>query len=314
MKSDTSNPRLAMIYAKLLLTAVFWGGTFVAGRQVSRSQHLDPFSIAFLRFAAASVVLLTLMRAQQGRFIPPAKGQIIPILLLGMTGVFAYNVLFFKGLHLIEAGRASLIIEISPAFITLGSALFFRERLGLVRIIGVPLSMLGAIIVISRGDLHQIVSGSIGWGELFILGCVLSWTAYSLIGKVVVGHLSPLASVAYSALVGAAALLAPALAHGLASSLTRVSFIDWTSILYLAVFGTVLGFVWFYEGVKAIGPTRAGLFINFVPVSAVVLAFLILREPVTGSLAVGAVLVVSGVCLTNRGSPSQKGQPQDTDN
>jgi drug/metabolite transporter (DMT)-like permease len=309
MKSDISNLRLSVMYAKLVLTAVFWGGTFVAGRQVS--QHLDPFSIAFLRFAAASVFLLALVRMQEGQFVLPARGQLLPIFLLGMTGIFAYNVLFFKGLHLIEAGRASLIIAISPAFITIGSALFFNERLGLTRTIGIPLSMLGAAIVISKGQWRQIAGGGIGWGELSILGCVLSWTAYSLIGKVVVRRLSPLVSVAYSAVVGAAALLAPALAHGLAPSLTRVSLMDWTSILYLAVFGTVLGFVWFYQGVKAVGATRAGLFINFVPISAVLLAFLMLREPVTRSLAVGAALVLSGVYLTNRGSPSRKGRPKD---
>jgi len=298
MKSNISNPRLPLIYAKLVLTAVFWGGTFIAGRQVS--QHLDPFSIAFLRFATASVFLLALMWIQEGRFVLPARDQFLPIFLLGMTGIFTYNVLFFKGLHLIEAGRASLIIAISPAFITLGSALFFQERLGLTRIVGIPLSILGAAIVISKGQWRQIAGGGIGWGELSILGCVLSWTAYSLIGKVVVRRLSPLVSVAYSAVVGAAALLVPALVNGLAASLARISLMDWTSIFYLAVFGTVLGFVWFYQGVKAVGPTRAGLFINFVPVSAVILAFLLLGEQITWSLALGAALVLSGVYLTNR--------------
>ena len=68
-------------------------------------------------------------------------------------------------------------------------------------------------------------------------------------------------------------------------------------IAYLAVFGTVLGFVWFYEGVRALGATRAGIFINVVPISAVILAYLLLHEPVTWSLAAGAVLVLSGVYL-----------------
>jgi len=68
------------------------------------------------------------------------------------------------------------------------------------------------------------------------------------------------------------------------------------------LFGTVLGFVWYYEGIKSIGPVRAGLFINFVPVSAVFLAFLILDEPLTASLLIGAILVSSGVYLTTLGS------------
>jgi len=287
------------IYAKLLLTAVFWGGTFIAGRQVS--QHLGPFSIAFLRFAVASVFLLGLVRIREGRLSLPSKSQIIPLILLGMTGIFAYNVLFFKGLRLIEASRASLIVATCPAFIAVASSVFLKERLSLTRVAGIPLSVLGAIVVISRGHVSQLVTGGVGRGELFILGCVLSWVAYSLIGKVVMQRLSPLASVSYSSLIGAAALFVPAaLVDDLASNVWQASLIDWTSIVYLAVFGTVIGFVWFYEGVKAVGPTRAGLFINFVPISAVILAFLILQEPVTWSLAVGAALVLSGVYLTNR--------------
>ena len=75
---------------------------------------------------------------------------------------------------------------------------------------------------------------------------------------------------------------------------------EWICIFYLGFFGTVLGFVWYYEGIKKIGPTRASLFINFVPITAIILAFLILKEPITLSLFIGTVFVCSGVYLTNR--------------
>jgi len=292
--------RYAAIYTKLFLTALFWGGTFIAGRQVSQDPNLGPFGIAFLRFAMASILLLALTWMKEGRLPPLSKGQIVPVLLLGMTGIFAYNAMFFKGLSLIEASRAALIVATCPAFIAVASALFLKERLTFVRAMGIPVSILGAAVVISRGDLRQVAVGGVGLGELFILGCVLSWTAYSLIGKVVMQRLSPLTSVSYSSVAGAAALAVPAWFEGLPGAFSRVSLLDWTSIAYLAVFGTVIGFVWFYEGVKLIGTTRAGLFINFVPISAVILAFLILREPMTWSLAAGAALVLSGVYLTNR--------------
>jgi len=292
------------IYTKLLLTAVFWGGTFIAGRQVS--QNLGPFSIAFLRFAVASVFLLGLTRMREGRFPLPDRSQVIPVILLGMTGIFAYNVLFFKGLRLIEASRASLIVATCPAFIAVASSVFLRERLNLTKAVGIPLSVLGAVVVISRGHVSQLAPGGVGLGELCILGCVLSWVAYSLIGKVVMRRLSPLVAVSYSSLIGAAALFVPALLlDDLALNLHRASLIDWTSIVYLAVCGTVIGFVWYYQGVKAVGPTRAGLFINFVPISAVILAGVILRERITWSLAMGAALVLSGVYLTNRVQPEK---------
>jgi len=287
-----------VVYIKLVLTAIFWGGTFIAGRQVA--QDLGPFSIAFLRFAMASVLLLSLTRIQAGRFPRVSLGQLVLVVLLGLTGVFAYNALFFKGLSLIEASRASLIVATCPAFIAIASVLFLRERLALIQAIGIPLSILGAAVVIARGDLRQIATGGVGLGELCILGCVLNWAAYSLLGKVALRRLSPLVSVSYSSLAGAIALAFPALYEGLTQAVHRASLRDWTSIAYLAVGGTVIGFVWFYEGVQRIGATRAGLFINFVPISAVVLAVFMLREPITWSLAVGAILVLSGVYLTNR--------------
>jgi drug/metabolite transporter (DMT)-like permease len=288
----------AGVYLKLVLTALFWGGTFIAGRYVA--QDLPSFTTAFLRFALAAAVLVALTRLTEGRLPRPGRGQLLPIVLLGLTGVFAYNALFFTGLRRIEAGRAALIVASCPAFIAVASAVFLHERPHAAQMLGIPLSMLGAAVVISRGHLCRVAAGGVGLGELCILGCVLCWAAYSLIGKVVMGRLSPLVCVCYSSLVGALALALPAACEGLPGHVRRASWANWACIAYLAVFGTVLGFVWFYEGVKRIGATRAGLFINFVPVSAVVLGFLILREPMTWSLAVGAVLVLGGVYLTNR--------------
>lgn len=286
------------IYLKLLLTAIFWGGTFVAGRVVA--QDLGPYSIAFLRFTIASVILLLLTWRIEGKLPKLKKSQIIPVVLLGIVGIFIYNVMFFKALKIIEAGRASLIIATCPIFITICSAMFLKEKINPVKGLGIVISVCGAVIVISKGNLSRIFEGGLGLGELYIFCCVLSWVTYSLIGKFVMKNLSPLASVSYSATVGAVALLVPALFEGLARNIAGQSAVDWLCISYLGVFGTVIGFVWYYQGVERIGPTKAGLFINFVPISAILCAFIILREPITLSLVIGAVLVISGVYLTNR--------------
>jgi drug/metabolite transporter (DMT)-like permease len=145
----------------------------------------------------------------------------------------------------------------------------------------------------------HLLGGGIGWGEILTLGCMASWVAYSLIGKAILKGMSPLVSVSYSSVVGTVALLGPACAEGMIGQLTEYTLLDWLGFSYLGVFGTVLGFVWYYEGIKKIGPTRAAQFINFVPVSAIVLAFFILGEPITWSLLVGGLFVVSGVYLTN---------------
>ncbi len=289
--------RLSEIYFKLILTAVFWGGTFIAGRVVAA--NVGPYSAAFLRFVFASVVLLIFTRKVEGRLPKIKKKHIIPIILLGLTGICLYNIFFFKGLRIISASRAALIIANNPIFITIFASLIFKEKLNRIRTLGIIISVTGAIIVISKGSVTEILNGNLGWGELFIFLCVLSWAAFSLIGKTITEELSPLVTISYSSVAGTVFLLVPACFEGVLKDFVYYSPLDWLSILYLGIFGTAIGFVWYYEGIKALGPSKASLFINFVPISAVLLAFLLLGEPITLSLLVGTVFVSSGVYLTN---------------
>jgi drug/metabolite transporter (DMT)-like permease len=289
---------IAIIYLKLFMTAVFWGGTFIAGRMIA--QTVSPFSAAFLRFVIASVFLLVLIWRLEGRIPIPTKQQIFPLILLGMTGIFTYNVFFFKGLKLIEAGRASVIIANNPILIAFLSAYFFKEELTPLKMAGILISVTGAIIVITRGRMLELFEGSVGLGDLYIFACVLSWVTYSLIGKAIMKNLSPLVSVTYSVLVGTAALFLPAYLEGVVPNFIHYSAPAWFSLFYLGFCGTVLGFVWYYQGIQRIGPMKAGLFINFVPISAILLAFVILGEPITFSLVIGAIFVSSGVYLTNK--------------
>ena len=293
-----------LTYIKLILTAVFWGGTFIAGKIIA--QDVEPFSAAFLRFAIASAFLVLITWKVEGKLPKIERSLVLPIFLLGLTGVFAYNVFFFKGLQSIDAGRAALIIALNPVMISLLSSIFFKEELTPIKIIGILLSVIGAMTVISRGNPLHLFQGHLGWGELNIFGCVLSWVSFSLIGKSVLGKISPLVSICYSSLAGTATLIIPATLEGLWTFLPAYSGITWLGLFYLGFFGTVLGFVWYYEGIKKIGPTKAGLFINVVPLSAVVLAFFLLNEPLTMSLLIGAVLVSTGIYLTNMrfGKPS----------
>ena len=289
---------MALIYVKLIMMAVFWGGTFIAGRDVA--QHIGPFSAAFLRFSIAGAGLLLISFAGPGRIQLPGRRHLPSLILLGLTGVFAYNVFFFKGLKLIAAGRAGVIIATNPVFIALFAALIFGDRLNSLKLAGIGLSVCGAVVVITRGQPGAILSEGIGLGELFILCCVVSWVTFSLLGKAVMKELTPRQSITYSAIVGAFCLLPPAIWEGLIRQWPYPLNV-WVDVFYLGVFGTVLGFVWFYQGIQAIGPAKAGLFINFVPVSAVLLAHFILDEPLTWSLLAGVVLVSAGVYLTNRG-------------
>ncbi len=278
---------------------MIWGGTFIAGRIAV--QTLGPFTAAFLRFAIASIVLLIVIWRSYG-YIPTLQpAQRLAVLGLGLTGIFSYNALFFAGLQTVTAGRASLIIALNPIAIALGAALLLGESLGWRKGIGIAISVLGAAWVINQsGNNVDIASGRFGWGELLILGCVFSWMSYTLIGKSVMGVLSPLVATAYACWVGTVLLLPAAIREGLWQSLLSISSNAVLSVLYLGVLGSAVGFCWYYDGLKALGSAKASAFINLVPVSAILLAAVLLGEPLSAQLIAGAAVVILGVSITNR--------------
>ena len=158
-----------------------WGGTFIAGRTLS--QTLSPHSAAFCRFAVAAVGMVLLLWSQ-GERLPRLKAtQILPVVVLGLSGVLVYNVCFFSGLQTITASRAGLIIALNPIFITLCSALLFRQPLPPLSLAGTAVALLGAALVLSEGQLQTLLSQGVSQGDLWLLGCVGSWVVYSLVGK-----------------------------------------------------------------------------------------------------------------------------------
>ena len=284
-------------YASLVLTTLFWGGTFIAGRALAGA--MAPASSAFIRFAIATLALLCLTIIHEGRIAWPPRQKWLPLFLLGLTGVFCYNVCFFAGLQHITAGRAALIIALNPLAISLAAFFFMHESLNLKQFGGVLLSLTGAVFVITNGHPSEIFSGSFGIGEIALLGCVLSWVAYSLIGGTVLNVLSPLVSVFYSSLIGTILLFPLALQQGLVDNLTALALPHFLSLLYLGIFGTALGFSLYYRAIQQIGTTRSGVFINLVPLFAILLSWLILGESIKGIVIIGGVVLLSGVSITN---------------
>jgi drug/metabolite transporter (DMT)-like permease len=287
-----------VIYLGLLLTMLFWGGTFIAGRILAAS--VPPPDAAFTRFVLAAVTLAFLTRLIDGHLRLPPKSQLVGLLLLGLTGVFSYNICFFSGLRYIEAGRASLIIALNPMAITIGAVLLYGERLSLLQCVGLLISLCGAFLVISNGDPAILFSGGFGWGETAIIGCVISWAAYSLIGRSVLKAMTPLSAVFYSALFGALMLFPATLVDGSLPNPGSYAAADWLSLLFLGILGTAAGFTLYYRAITKIGAARSSVFINLVPLFSILLAWLFLAETVNLSVLFGGAILMTGVYLTNR--------------
>ena len=287
----------SVILGKMSLAALFWGGTYITGKIVAAEMNAP--QAALWRFLIAVVALLALTRIQHQKLPRLTARQWAAVGCLGLAGVALYNLFFMYGLQSVPASRASLVIALCPAATMFGAVLFMGDRLTVGKLAGTALALLGVAIEMSNGNPRTFLDQGIGRGEIALFGCVLLWAFYTLLSKRTLSDLTPLSATTYAALAGTAMLVIVALVRG-ELTIPHVSTGAWLSLAYMGVFGTAMAFVWYLEGVGALGPARAAIFVNLVPVAAITLGVLLLGERLTAPIVVGACLVVAGIWLINR--------------
>ena len=287
-------------YVKLTLVACSWGGTFVAGR--SLAQLGLPLHIAAFRFFLASIALIAFSVMKYGRVRKPSSRVIAASAVLGFFGAFIYNIFFFQALVTLTAGRAALMISLSPLFTSGIAAVCLREKFFRVQIIGIITALFGVTVVLSHGDLRAIFS-SFHAGEYAMVIAVLGWSLYGVLGRVFLEQMpqtSPFEFTMYSCIAGCVLLFCTTLSSlgNFSIILTHFSYIG--PIAYLGFIATALSFVWYSEGIAHIGASRSAIFSNLVPVTGILLGALLLGESLDLAVIIGGILIVIGIVLTNR--------------
>ena len=294
----TENPTRIVDYARLIIVPAIWGGTFVAGKIVVAT--LTPLMGSFARYLIACIALLVAAFALEGGLPRLRARQWLATFVLGLFGVFAYNLFFMGALTKLPASRAALIIALNPAITIALSAVLLNERLSARRWAGVLLALLGVAIVVSRGDFSSFAGGGVGVGELYMFAAVISWALYTILGRKVLGGLSPLAATSYAALWGTVLLGAAAAPHFVTLHPTQFDGRMIVSLLYLGVLGTALAFVWYYMSVKKVGASSASIFNNLVPVFGVAISVVVLGEALLPSMLIGGAIAIVGVMMVSR--------------
>jgi drug/metabolite transporter (DMT)-like permease len=290
------DPAQSRLYAKLVLMAVLWAGAFPATRILL--EGMGAYTATFIRFWWAALALALLVVARDGALPRLAARDWAYVVALALVGVVGYNLCFNLGLAQVEATRASLIVPTNPAVTAALAWLLLKEPMDATRALGIALCVAGALWILSRGDPSAFLALDFSAGELLLVAAIFLWSAYTLLGRLALVRVPPLVLTAYAMLVGGALLAIPAWFEH--QSLRGVPWRSWAALAYLVPFATVLPFVWFWQGVRAIGAARAAQFINLCPPIAVAESILILGEPFTPALLAGTALVVAGLYLTNR--------------
>ena len=297
--SSTTPAELAA-YAALVTTAVVWGGSVVAQKYSLGSFSVVEVSVA--RGLGALAILIPLWWWQEGGTVKFTARDIWIFAALGL-GVLGNHLLTLFGLRYIGAGAAGVIIGASPAIQAFLSSLLIRDVPFRLVWGGCAVSFAGVFLVV--GLKGEAAAGEQPWlGATLVLLAQVSWALYSIGGRRTMERFSPLTvnwtTLSFSILPQI--LLLGMNQKALTVGLGTVPLADWLVIGYLIVFATALGQqAWLY-GMQGIGPSRAGVFVNLVPVSALVLSALLLGEQIGLTEVAGIVLVLAGVWLVNRQS------------
>jgi drug/metabolite transporter (DMT)-like permease len=289
---------MLLSYIKLALGPILWGGALVAGRVVSAD--LPPLTITWVRFALVSIMLLPVVRLRAGRLPRPSRGDLLALLMLSVTGVVMFNLFLFSGLRTVTAVRSSVILSLSPSVVALVLVTLFGERAGWNTVLGIIVAFVGAVVTITNGDPARVLAGGISVGDLFLLGCVLSWSAYTIIARYAMRNLSSLTVLAYSSVIGTLLLTPVAARADVVTEFASASLPTWLAFAYLVFGAAGLAYLMYYEGIREVGPNRAAVFINLEPVTAILLGVGLLGEGLSAPLLIGAALVILGLYLVNR--------------
>lgn len=279
----------------LTLATATWGSAFIAGKFAVES--FSPATVAFFRFLGAAILLFPLMWVMEKNRKKPTRKDYGLFAVLGLTGIALYNICFFLASKHAPVIKSSLFIASNPVLIVLLSGLFLKEKITKNHIIGMIIALTGAAFIITDGHLLTLFKLGFEPIDFVLMGAVISWALYSVVGKIVLKKYSSVESTTYAVAFGTIFLLPFAINETSWLDIQQASAVSWISIAHMSIFVTVVSFVMYYNGIKEIGAAKASIFINVMPVSAVVMATLILGETFTIAHAIGAVLVLTGVYI-----------------
>lgn len=284
------------VYLQLLGFALFTGGTFNVSKYAV--QYFETAHIASWRFGIAALVMLGMLVIRKNLKWEECKQNIGSYMLLGIVGVFGFNFCFFLGMKSTEAINGSLIMATNPLVTTILARLILQENIVRRQVLGMVFGFIGVILVITQGSFSVIQHLSFSKGDLFILLGNVCWGLYSVLGRKFIKSGGPMHTTTYTMIVGAIAFLCVSSLQKNIAPIMDIPLFAWFSILFMALGTSVLGYLWWNNGVSQIGAAKTSLFFNLVPVVTIIISFLN-GVNITSAQVLGMILVISGVLLSS---------------
>ncbi len=282
-----------LVWIKLGLTSFFWALMFHLGKYAVA--YMSPESISGWRFLLAGLVLVPLVGARDGLDWMGLKRHALPLLIMAVVGIGGFNLALFHGLRHTSPVNGSLIMALCPALITVFGALLTGEPIGRRQQSGLALGLVGVVVVVSGGSLATLLALSFQQGDLFILLAATCWAIYSTIPRRYITGLPPLQITVGTVALGG--VLLSVFAQSTQSDFFTPPPLGVVgAVVTMSLFGSVLAYLWWNDGVRQVGAGKAAIFMNLVPIFAALIGML-LGQPVALPQLVGAIFVLGGVWL-----------------
>jgi drug/metabolite transporter (DMT)-like permease len=292
MTQSQTRAGFGMTDALLLLMVLIWGVNFTIVKFATTV--FSPLAFTGLRVAVAAVVLLIVASARSNPF--PARRDILSLMALGMLGNGVYQLFFVVGISKTNVGNAALIVAASPALIAIASRIGGLEHIRRRVLAGIGLSLFGvALVVFGSAQSH---GQTTFLGTLIVFCGTVCWAAFTILLGPYARRLDPIHLSAFTTLGGCIPMLVATPVALAATQWSHVSFAAWGSIFYSSVISMGVAYLFWYRGLRVLGPTRTAVYGNLQPVIAIGVAWLFLKETPTLWQGVGTGTIMTGLFLT----------------
>ena len=288
-----------LAYLLLVLAALFWSGNFIVGKFATLFQ-VPPLTLNVFRWISVWLILIPFTYKEIFNNLPYIKKNWLVISFMGVITISTFNSVVYFALNYTQVVNAVLMLAAIPAATIVLSSLMNIERTNIFQIIGLLLSIIGIGSIISNGDIQKIISLNFNKGDLWMLVCVITWSLYSTLLKKHNFKFSQFALIQLMVTVGIIFLIPQFFYEksiGLEINFNKAFFLI---LFYVVVFPAIAAYYCWQKGIEIIGPNRATMFIQLMPLFSAVMAIIIFNENFELYHFAGAAFIVSGIYLSNK--------------
>ena len=286
-------------YLFLVLATFCWSGNFIVGK-FATVYEIPPLTLNVFRWISVWFILIPFTYKEIFENLPYIKKNWLVISFMGVITISTFNSVVYFALNYTQVINAVLMLSAIPAATIVLSSLMKIEETNIFQLLGLVLSIIGIGSIISNGDIQKIISLDFNKGDMWMLVCVITWSLYSTLLKKNNFKFSQFTLIQLMVSVGILFLIPQFFYEksiGLELNLDK-NFI--LILIYVAIFPAIAAYYFWQKGIEIIGPNRASMFIQLMPLFSAVMAIIIFKEKFELYHFVGAIFILSGIYLSNR--------------